>query len=79
MPGRWPCRRTAAPRAAPHDYGFGLVLDRNGKPSLGEATIARAYQEHGEIRSDAPLPMAACSGTRSAGGAEPHLPDRRGA
>jgi D-serine deaminase-like pyridoxal phosphate-dependent protein len=44
-------------QAAPHDYGFGLVLDRNGRPTLGEATIARAYQEHGEVRSDAPLPM----------------------
>lgn len=44
-------------QAAPHDYGFGLVLDRAGRPTLGEATIARAYQEHGEVRGDAPLPM----------------------
>lgn len=44
-------------QAAPHDYGFGLVLDRAGQPTLGEATIARAYQEHGEVRGDAPLPM----------------------
>jgi D-serine deaminase-like pyridoxal phosphate-dependent protein len=44
-------------QAAPRDYGFGLVLDSDGRPGLGEAIIARAYQEHGEVRSDAPLPM----------------------
>ncbi len=43
-------------QAAPRDYGFGLVLDRLGRPSLGEAIIARAYQEHGEVRNDAPMP-----------------------
>ncbi|SDB65836.1 alanine racemase [Belnapia rosea] len=43
-------------QAAPRDYGFGLVLDRLGRPSLGEAIVARAYQEHGEVRNDAPLP-----------------------
>lgn len=43
--------------AAPRDYGFGLVVDAAGRPTLGEAIIARAYQEHGEIHSDTPLPF----------------------
>ncbi|MBL6456180.1 alanine racemase [Belnapia sp. T6] len=42
--------------AAPVDYGFGLVLDRLGRPSLGRAIITRAYQEHGEVQNGAPLP-----------------------
>ena len=44
-------------QAAPRDYGFGLVLGRDGAPLPGEPSIARAYQEHGEVRSEAPLPM----------------------
>ncbi|WP_043362187.1 alanine racemase [Belnapia sp. F-4-1] len=43
-------------QAAPREYGFGLVLDQLGRPSLGEAIIARAYQEHGEVRNGAPMP-----------------------
>nr|WP_256476376.1 alanine racemase [Siccirubricoccus soli] len=43
--------------AAPKDWGFGRVLDLYGKPLPGEAWIARAYQEHGEVRAHAPLPM----------------------
>ncbi|MBD0272477.1 MAG: alanine racemase [Acetobacteraceae bacterium] len=43
--------------AAPKDWGFGRVLDREGRPSLGEAWVARAYQEHGEVRAAAPLPF----------------------
>ncbi len=42
---------------APKDYGFGLVLDLDGKPSLGEAIVARTHQEHGEVRGDGPLPF----------------------
>ena len=42
---------------APKDYGFGLVLDADGTPSLGELIVARTHQEHGEIRGDAPLPF----------------------
>jgi D-serine deaminase-like pyridoxal phosphate-dependent protein len=44
-------------QAAPRDWGFGRVLDRDGHPTLGEAFVARAYQEHGEVHSDAPLPF----------------------
>ncbi len=29
------------------DWGFGHVLDRAGRPSLGAARVIRAYQEHG--------------------------------
>ena len=36
---------------------IGLVLDSHGAPLPGEPIIARAYQEHGEVRSEAPLPM----------------------
>lgn len=43
--------------AAPRDWGFGRVLDEDGRPSLGDAFIGRAYQEHGEVRCAATLPM----------------------
>jgi len=43
--------------AAPRDFGYGGVLDIDGRPTLGEAIIARAYQEHGEVQSPTPLPM----------------------
>ena len=42
---------------APRDFGFGLVLDLDGRPLPGEPTIRRAYQEHGEVQSAAPLPF----------------------
>jgi D-serine deaminase-like pyridoxal phosphate-dependent protein len=45
-------------QAAPHDYGFGLVLDEDGKPSLGHAIIGRTHQEHGEMTGDGPLDFA---------------------
>ena len=35
--------------AAPVDYGFGLVLDIDGRPSFGEAILTRTHQEHGEV------------------------------
>jgi D-serine deaminase-like pyridoxal phosphate-dependent protein len=35
--------------AVPVDYGFGMVLDAQGKPSFGRAVVARAYQEHGVV------------------------------
>jgi D-serine deaminase-like pyridoxal phosphate-dependent protein len=44
-------------QAAPRDYGFGLVLDLDGRPLPGEPIVARAYQEHGEVQSAAPLPF----------------------
>jgi len=42
---------------APKDYGFGLMLDRDGCPSFGEAIVTRTHQEHGEVRGDIPLPF----------------------
>lgn len=35
--------------AAPVDYGFGLILDIDGKPSFGQAILTRTHQEHGEV------------------------------
>lgn len=43
--------------SAPHDYGFGLVLDAAGKPSHGEAIVRRAYQEHGVVEFDPAHPI----------------------
>ncbi|MES2711001.1 MAG: alanine racemase [Pseudomonadota bacterium] len=42
--------------AAPHDYGFGLALDRHGHDTLGGAIVARTHQEHGEVTGPQPLP-----------------------
>ena len=39
------------------DLGFGLVLDRDGHPTLGRATVAQAYQEHGVVVLDPALPF----------------------
>ena len=38
--------------AAPHDYGFGLVVDRMGERTLGNAIVRRAFQEHGVVALD---------------------------
>lgn len=43
--------------AAPKDYGFGLVLDVDGRRSLGGAIVRRAYQEHGVIEPDPGHPL----------------------
>lgn len=43
--------------AAPADYGFGLVLDIAGKPTLGGAVVRQAYQEHGMIDCDPSRPF----------------------
>jgi D-serine deaminase-like pyridoxal phosphate-dependent protein len=43
--------------AAPHDYGYGLVLDVAGRPSLGNAIVRRAYQEHGVVDLDPAVPV----------------------
>ena len=43
--------------AAPVDYGFGLALDLQGRRSLGNAIVRRAYQEHGVIELDAQHPI----------------------
>lgn len=41
------------------DYGFGLVVDLAGRPSFGAAIVTRAYQEHGVVECDRPLPFDA--------------------
>lgn len=38
--------------AGPRDWAFGRVLDRHGAPSLGDAVVRRAYQEHGIVACD---------------------------
>lgn len=43
--------------AAPRDYGFGLVLDLDGRASFGEALLRRVHQEHGEAREMPDLPI----------------------
>lgn len=45
-------------QAAPKDYGFGLMLDRAGKRSFGDAIVTRTHQEHGEVRGEHSLPFA---------------------
>ena len=42
--------------AAPVDYGYGLVLDLMGTPTLGGAVIRHAYQEHGVVDCDPSVP-----------------------
>jgi len=50
-------------QATPTDYGYGLALDLEGKPTLGRSLVIRAYQEHGLVALDpavpAPLPVGA--------------------
>jgi D-serine deaminase-like pyridoxal phosphate-dependent protein len=50
--------------AAPRDYGFGLVLDRNGQRGLGDAIVRRVYQEHGVVELDPAHPVALPIGAR---------------
>ncbi len=38
--------------AAPHDFGFGLVLDAAGGRGYGDTVVRRAYQEHGVVEFD---------------------------
>jgi D-serine deaminase-like pyridoxal phosphate-dependent protein len=40
-----------------HDAGYGEVWGVDGKPSLGNLVVERAYQEHGAVTSAAPLPF----------------------
>jgi D-serine deaminase-like pyridoxal phosphate-dependent protein len=49
---------------SPHDFGFGLVLDVQGEPALGGATVRKAYQEHGVVVLDPGSPVTAPVGTR---------------
>jgi D-serine deaminase-like pyridoxal phosphate-dependent protein len=39
-------------QSTPTDYAYGLVLDIEGKPTLGRSLVARAYQEHGVVALD---------------------------
>ena len=50
--------------AAPVDYGYGLVLDIDGVPTLGNAVVRRAYQEHGVVALDPAAPADLPVGTR---------------
>jgi D-serine deaminase-like pyridoxal phosphate-dependent protein len=50
--------------AVAKDYGFGLVLDRQGQRTLGDAIVRRAYQEHGVVELDQAHPVALPIGAR---------------
>ncbi len=65
--------------AAPKDYGFGLVLDIDGRRSLGDAIVRRAYQEHGVDRARSGLSARPAGRCQAADRAQPHLHDGRGA
>ncbi len=39
------------------DLGFGLMLDRHGRPVYGHAVVAQAYQEHGVVVLDPAAPF----------------------
>ena len=43
--------------ATPHDYGYGLALDIDGKRRFGNAIVCKAYQEHGVIDLDPAHPI----------------------
>jgi len=49
---------------APHDYGFGMVLDLLGEPTMGDAIVRKAYQEHGVIEPDPEVLAATPVGTK---------------
>lgn len=42
-----------------HDCGFGLVCDSGTGRPMGDLKVASVHQEHGMVRSAAPLPFAA--------------------
>ncbi|HYZ21940.1 MAG TPA: alanine racemase [Rhodopila sp.] len=50
--------------ATPVDFGFGLVLDRAGRASLGHAIVGKSYQEHGVVELDPAHPMELPIGTK---------------
>jgi D-serine deaminase-like pyridoxal phosphate-dependent protein len=49
---------------APKDYGFGLVLDLDGRRSYGDTIVQRAYQEHGVVLADLAHPLDLPVGAR---------------
>lgn len=44
--------------ALPHDLGYGLILDLEGKSSLGRLVVGGVHQEHGEIDGVSPEVLA---------------------
>jgi D-serine deaminase-like pyridoxal phosphate-dependent protein len=48
----------------PTDYGYGLVLDVAGNPTLGRSLVVRAYQEHGVVALDPAAPVTLPIGAR---------------
>ncbi len=46
-------------QATANDFGFGLMVDRLGRPVYGRSIVINAYQEHGMIALDPGLPMPA--------------------
>jgi D-serine deaminase-like pyridoxal phosphate-dependent protein len=51
-------------QATPTDYSYGLVLDIDGKPTLGRSLVARAYQEHGVVALDPAVATKLAIGTK---------------
>jgi D-serine deaminase-like pyridoxal phosphate-dependent protein len=51
-------------QAAPRDWGFGRLLDRDGRPFAIERTVAHAFQEHGVILDGDATPLAMPVGSR---------------
>jgi D-serine deaminase-like pyridoxal phosphate-dependent protein len=45
-------------QATAMDYGYGLVLDADGRPTLGRSLVSRAYQEHGVVALDPSVMVA---------------------
>jgi D-serine deaminase-like pyridoxal phosphate-dependent protein len=54
-------RSTQATRT---DFGYGLVLDVDGRPTLGHSIVMRAYQEHGVVALDPSVTIALPIGTK---------------
>jgi D-serine deaminase-like pyridoxal phosphate-dependent protein len=51
-------------QATPTDFGYGLVLDAHGNPTLGHSIVIRAYQEHGVVALDPSVTAALPIGTK---------------
>ncbi len=51
-------------QATPMDFGYGLVLDADGRPTLGHSIVTRAYQEHGVVALDPSLTETMPIGTK---------------
>jgi D-serine deaminase-like pyridoxal phosphate-dependent protein len=51
-------------QATPTDYAYGLVLDIDGKPTMGRSLVVRAYQEHGVVALDPAVPTKLAIGAK---------------